>query len=267
MSAGRLPGLWGGLGILCGLMLAEVLLYVLLEGPFGALGMDDASQLGIITAGSNLLVLSVVLRRAGLDWGSLFHAGSASPRAVVVVLALPVAAVVVGANWWLADLLDRLIERFPVSDEEMEALGEIMGAGAASLLVVGLLAPVLEEMLFRGVLLRGFLQHYPPGAAIGLSALVFAVFHFTLSQLPVALLFGLFAGWLYWRTRSLWPCILAHVLFNSTAVVRFASEQRLHHVSPELVGGAGATLANVSSFVVSAIGLHVLWHLLHGRRR
>ncbi|QKG58965.1 CPBP family intramembrane metalloprotease [Hymenobacter sp. BRD128] len=77
-----------------------------------------------------------------------------------------------------------------------------------------LLAPVLEEILFRGLLLRGLLRNYSPVVAIGQSALLFGVFHLNPAQSLFALLMGLMLGWLYYRTQSLALCIALHALNN-----------------------------------------------------
>lgn len=77
-----------------------------------------------------------------------------------------------------------------------------------------LLAPMLEEILFRGVLLRGLLRNYSPAVAIGQSALLFAIFHFNPAQSLFALFFGITLGWIYYRTQSLALCIALHGLNN-----------------------------------------------------
>ncbi|MDO7885190.1 CPBP family intramembrane glutamic endopeptidase [Hymenobacter cheonanensis] len=77
-----------------------------------------------------------------------------------------------------------------------------------------LLAPVLEEILFRGILLRGLLRNYSPALAIGQSALLFGIIHFNPAQSLFALCFGLTLGWIYYRTQSLVLCIVLHGLNN-----------------------------------------------------
>lgn len=77
-----------------------------------------------------------------------------------------------------------------------------------------LLAPVMEEILFRGILLRGLLRNYSPALAIGQSALLFGIFHFNPAQSLFALCFGLTLGWIYYRTQSLVLCMVLHGLNN-----------------------------------------------------
>ncbi|MCC8187146.1 MAG: CPBP family intramembrane metalloprotease [Bacteroides sp.] len=83
---------------------------------------------------------------------------------------------------------------------------------------VALFGPVLEELLFRGAVTRILLQRYSPAKAILFSALIFGIFHINPAQIAGATLIGLFLAWIYYRTESLVPCILIHVLNNSLAV-------------------------------------------------
>jgi membrane protease YdiL (CAAX protease family) len=89
-----------------------------------------------------------------------------------------------------------------------------MAPGVVPTLFACVAAPVLEEILFRGVILRGFLRQYSRTFAILWSAALFAVAHFNVYQLATALAVGIVAGWLYERCRSLWPCILLHASYN-----------------------------------------------------
>ncbi|WP_346779543.1 CPBP family intramembrane glutamic endopeptidase [Burkholderia sp. Ac-20345] len=82
-----------------------------------------------------------------------------------------------------------------------------------------LVAPVLEEMLFRGIMLRSFLRQYPPGTAIAHSAAVFGLAHLNVYQFVLAFGIGLLIGKLYAATRSLLPGILLHAFYNTIVVI------------------------------------------------
>ncbi|WP_176908081.1 CPBP family intramembrane glutamic endopeptidase [Hymenobacter lapidiphilus] len=85
---------------------------------------------------------------------------------------------------------------------------------AAALLLGGIVIPVLEEVLFRGVLLQGLLRNKKPWVAIGQQALLFGLIHFNPAQSVGAFLIGLLLGWLCYRTGSLLPGIGIHALNN-----------------------------------------------------
>ncbi len=89
------------------------------------------------------------------------------------------------------------------------------GALRAAYLFVALgLAPLGEELLFRGALFSSLEARRGPRMAIVGSALAFALFHLHPAQLPLALVAGLALGWLRGRYGALLPCIAAHVVHN-----------------------------------------------------
>ena len=90
-------------------------------------------------------------------------------------------------------------------------------------LTIGLLAPLAEEIVFRGAALRSLLaSRLSPLAAIVISALLFAVAHLNPAQMPHAFLVGLLLGWMYWRTGSILPGMAYHWANNSAAYVLYA---------------------------------------------
>lgn len=91
-------------------------------------------------------------------------------------------------------------------------------------LAISLLAPLLEELLFRGAIIRAFNKGsgYSMKRSIFLSALFFGLIHLNPAQVPFAFFMGLIFGWVCWKTGSLVPAILGHVFNNSLAVVELA---------------------------------------------
>lgn len=82
------------------------------------------------------------------------------------------------------------------------------------ILFISLLGPIVEELVYRGAITRELLRRYRPGVAIVLSAFLFGLAHFNPVQTVFAFMLGLLLGWMYWRTRSVVPCIVFHVLNN-----------------------------------------------------
>ena len=99
----------------------------------------------------------------------------------------------------------------------MQMLGSRWG-----FLVICILAPLVEELVFRGAILRALLQgcqsHW---VAIVISALIFAFVHFNPIQMPHAFLMGLLLGWMYYRTHSVIPGILVHWVNNTMAYIAY----------------------------------------------
>ena len=89
-------------------------------------------------------------------------------------------------------------------------------------LVVGLLAPLAEEMVFRGAILRSLLRWKTnPWVGIIISAILFAVIHMNPAQMPHAFLIGLLLGWMYYRTDSIVPGVVYHWINNTVAYVLY----------------------------------------------
>jgi uncharacterized protein len=91
------------------------------------------------------------------------------------------------------------------------------------LVVIG--APVIEELFYRGLVLRAIERRWGTVvAAIGTAA-VFAALHFQPYDFPALFLFGLLVSWLAVNAGRLGPGIWAHVAFNLTAVVALLSSR------------------------------------------
>ena len=90
--------------------------------------------------------------------------------------------------------------------------------------IIGLLAPLSEEIVLRGAILKALLQseRLSVWAAVALSALFFALVHMNPAQMPHAFLIGLLLGWMYYRTGSILPGVAYHWANNSVAYVIYA---------------------------------------------
>lgn len=130
--------------------------------------------------------------------------------ATVPAIAYPVAAVGMIA---LGLLAEPLVSAIPMPDKLNELLRELFNKDMIITAVIA--APVLEEVLFRGIIQDGFLKQYSPARSIIWSAVIFGVIHMIPAQALNACFLGLAFGWLYYRTRSLWLCMFLHFVNNS----------------------------------------------------
>ncbi|TML85326.1 MAG: CPBP family intramembrane metalloprotease [Actinobacteria bacterium] len=92
------------------------------------------------------------------------------------------------------------------------------GAYAANFVVVALVAPVVEELTFRGVG-YGLLEQYGRPLAIVVVGIAFGLAHGLVEALPVLAAFGMLLTWLRAKTDSVIPGMIVHALFNSIALV------------------------------------------------
>ena len=86
-----------------------------------------------------------------------------------------------------------------------------------NLLIIAVLPGILEEMVFRGCVLR-MLRPYGDLFAVFVSALTFGLMHGNLRQIPFATIVGLVLGWLYVTTNNIWIPIVVHFLNNAVSV-------------------------------------------------
>ena len=102
----------------------------------------------------------------------------------------------------------------------MEVMGKMIGGKFwSSFLLAAIFAPIFEEWLCRGMVLRGLLSKMKPGWAIVVSALFFALIHMNPWQALNAFIIGVIMGYIYYKTGSLWLTMLVHFVNNGTAVV------------------------------------------------
>ena len=87
------------------------------------------------------------------------------------------------------------------------------------LLFLALGAPMVEELFFRGLLLRSLTDLTNPAVAIVVSGLLFGLAHFEALQFAGLAAFGMVLAFLAWRLRRLGPSICAHMSFNTVAVL------------------------------------------------
>ena len=92
----------------------------------------------------------------------------------------------------------------------------------ASLAVMAILAPLVEEMVFRGLLYGWVAGRWGTVAAWLVSSLAFAAAHAEPAHVILVLPLGLWFGWLRRRTDSLRPSLVAHMANNALAVVAAA---------------------------------------------
>lgn len=167
------------------------------------------------TAGAGLLVGLLVLRVAGA--GPLGLRELAPRWCGLALLLLPVLLGL--SSLWVLALQAAGVE--PVAQQIAELfdggvpLGVRLGLG----LYAVLLAPLLEELLIRGLLLLPLARRLGGPAAVGITALVFGLLHLGDPQsVPPLVLLGAVLAWLRLRSGSLWPPVLLHIANNAVAL-------------------------------------------------
>jgi membrane protease YdiL (CAAX protease family) len=230
------------------LILSEALVGSALRDASGVLGLTRGQCDALALLLANGVVFAVVMHFRKLTYHELFHDSSSSVRATIALTVPPVLLLVPALLLSIGALDDFLVRLVPLSEWEEQFFSRVASQDFASVVVVCLLGPVLEEMLFRGIVLRGFLEQFSPRQAIFGSAVLFGAAHMNIYQFIGGVAMGFLLGWLYERTRSLFPCIALHVAFNSGTVLVAAAAR-----------DPGADPPGSSAFMIWAVAAAAAW--------
>lgn len=198
--------------------------------------LDGSEGSGAYTGGGTVAVGDLLFR-----WSTVAAAAVqyAIILAVVLLIARGLAPAVLGlrapesrraaAGWIAASIvliwvIGALLNPFLEAGEEQGLVpddweSDRAAAFAANFVIVALVAPVVEELTYRGLGFAAVQQFFGGGVAVVVTALAFGLAHGLVIALPVLTIFGLILGWLRLRTRSLYPPIILHAIFNGVALL------------------------------------------------
>ena len=116
---------------------------------------------------------------------------------------------------------------FPSSSFPLDVPDLFHGSPNMSFLTLVVMAPITEELLFRGILLQGLRRRRSTVASCVVSSLLFALIHADPLGLVPLFLGGLLLAAVQLKTGSLWPCICMHAGFNTLPVAAIMARARL----------------------------------------
>lgn len=248
------PGVWSGLGIVAlyfllqfglGILFGVIAGFLLMvkaafeaglhhRAPPDAKAVMQALQASpdarvvfvVATIAAAAVVMVLIVRqfwRAQWSRGELPGFGLTPPAnksSYLIAVLLGVAVLLLGGP------LTHILAGHHQVDQDVSLLAGNVSIGMRLLLalLVVCVAPFVEELVFRGVLLSGLASRMPIGWAMLVSAVVFGCVHlpdfkFAWYPVPALILLGLVAAWLRVRTRSLWPSITLHATNNFIAAL------------------------------------------------
>lgn len=126
-----------------------------------------------------------------------------------------------------------------------EASAGLDSGGALGALAVVVVAPVVEELIFRGLIMTRLSKAMPGWLAVLLSAAIFGVCHGHPVWFAYAFVLGLLFGLMDWRAGSVWPSILGHMAFNAIG--------QIFTLLPETESGAGEAAVVLALLAVAVI--------------
>lgn len=166
----------------------------------------------ILGVGSVVFILWFGYRKAKTSLKNLFPMRLFNP-----LILIPVALFLLSAQVFLTEVNIKIEQMMPAPPWFWELFDKIFnndfGIWGAILKVV-IIAPIIEELIFRGIIMHGFMRNYPSLIAIFFSGLLFALFHLNPWQFPATFLLGCLLGWVMIITRNIFACILGHAINN-----------------------------------------------------
>ena len=192
---------------------AMIRLYMQGKGFHGDFELSPSEML-IALMGSEIIIIiaTILICRKGFKapfrWSISFGKG----LAVVVLSIVGFSALVV--------LTEALAEWLSLPDY-MEETFKVASLSSLSLWAMAVVGPISEEIAFRYGIAGSLLESTKMSKwlVVLISAVLFSLLHMNPAQMLTAFILGLFLGWLYVITLSIWPCIICHVANNAASVI------------------------------------------------
>ena len=185
----------------------------ILENAFKFPMSTHPAALALINLIAIGLVLMIGVKRANTSFREI------CPLVPVrLSLLFPMAVTVIGTSILLSEIANIQRTILPLPTWLASYLRDLVGARVSlwgSILALVVVAPLTEELLVRGLILRGFLSHYSVRKAVLASAIFFGLFHFNPWQFTITTILGILFAWWFIETRSMLSCFFGHAFANA----------------------------------------------------
>jgi len=171
----------------------------------------------VLGVGSVIFILYYGYRKAKTKVNELFPVKFFNP-----LILIPIALFLWGSHNFLNEVniwVDKQIPPPPWFWELFNKIFESDYGIYGAILKIVVIAPIIEELIFRGIIMHGLMRNYPKVIAIFFSGLLFALFHLNPWQFPATFILGLLLGWIMIRTRNIFACIAGHAINNGLVLL------------------------------------------------
>ncbi len=223
---------WGARHVVLGVLLFIACLLVaisLYEAAKWGLGIDPGLEHDLVILGMIISALMLVAAWAmgpGAHKAPIASLGLGLPRRrALFYMALPIPVFLASLAFTIAYTLIVSALGWHALEPPDTPLGDIEIAGALIIpifLLVVLVGPFSEEVLFRGFIYPGVSNSFGPLRAALVTSALFALAHQQLGVIIPIFVTGLMLAWLYHRSGSIWPSFVAHGAQNALALAVFA---------------------------------------------
>lgn len=167
----------------------------------------------VLGVGSVLFILIYGIKKSKAPVLEIFPIKVFNPLVLI-----PIATFIWGAHNVLDDVNHWVNKMIPAPPWFWELFSKIFDGDfgfTGVFLKVAVVAPIIEELIFRGLLLHGFRKNYNGFVSVFMSALLFSLFHLNPWQMPATFILGMLLGWVMLRTNNIFLAILGHSINNA----------------------------------------------------
>lgn len=177
-----------------------------------------------------------------------------------MVIFIPLLFLILGTGIICSEIDNIFRYFFPMPEFIRSMMSDLVSKGTSSIIAVVIVAPVMEELFFRGFILNGLLSQYSIKKSVLVSAILFMLFHVNPYQFAGAFIWGILSAHIFLATRSLLPCILCHALYNALPfLIKYllrveipgftqSPDPFLHSFQPVWLDGLGIALFSIGLY-------------------
>lgn len=183
----------------------------------------------IVGLGSTLFIFYFAYRKAGVPLKELFPS-----RSFNVLIVFPLVFFILAAQFLIGEINNQIDKVLPPPSWFWELFSKVFESDYGiygAILKIVVIAPIIEELIFRGIIMHGLMRNYSKYTAIFVSALMFALFHLNPWQFPATFILGILLGILMVRTHNIYLCILGHAMNNGLVLVSLQYANEIHNTS------------------------------------
>jgi uncharacterized protein len=201
----------------------------------------------ILNVGSTLFILIYGFIKSKNPLGKIFPVRLFNP--LIIIIYIPFFWGVHNIMEEVNILVEKILPAPPWFWELFNKIFENDYGWWGAFMKVTIMAPIVEELIFRGLILQGFRRNYNPFKTVLISAILFSLFHLNPWQMPATFVLGLFLGWIMIRTNSIIAAITGHSINNLLVLLTVTYWQKINTHAIFLMGKEDKLI--LSGFVIA----------------
>jgi len=212
----------------------------------------------ILNVGSTLFILIYGFIKSKAPLGKIFPVKLFNP--LLIILYIPFFWGVHNIMEEVNILVEKVLPAPPWFWELFNKIFENDYGWWGAFMKITIMAPIVEELIFRGLILQGFRRNYNPFKTVLISAILFSLFHLNPWQMPATFVLGLFLGWIMIRTNSIIAAIMGHSINNLLVLLTVTYWQQINTHAIFLMGKEDKLI--LSGFVIALSIIMIYWFTL-----